>query len=424
MKRVRSAVLIPVLVAVLLAGPGCTRVPTRQATHRPDSATAPGQELVTIRVITGLGGLTEAQVSAFYAAYPNYRIQKVQPPPGADLQTFIELQVAEGKVDVIPTYNLPQLVAKDLLLPLDPYIQSGRLDLTPYGDLVEQMRWDGRLYDLPGSISPEVVVYNKALFQAAGVPLPQPGWTWDQFRAAAAALTRGEGEGRVWGFAAPVPERLVGVWLQGTTGSGLEQATAEDVLAALQFLATMVHTDRSMPPVPERDWRGNLNITRGNEFETGRAAMTLNSLSALEFLGQSLSFDWDVVPLPVSPRRESIGTVYPRGLGVAATSPNPEAAWELIAFLAGPEGAAAAAGAGLLPLYRTPEVKAAWLNRQPPPPPGTAALFDLRWTMLPRQAGSAQSRWEALYQAANRVLSGQSLPEAAAAAYMQEVGSP
>ena len=43
---------------------------------------------------------------------------------------------------------------------------------------------------LPQNLSSLVVYYNRDLFDAAGVPYPEAGWTWADFLAAAKALTK------------------------------------------------------------------------------------------------------------------------------------------------------------------------------------------------------------------------------------------
>jgi multiple sugar transport system substrate-binding protein len=48
---------------------------------------------------------------------------------------------------------------------------------------------NGRVRAAPALIDDLAVVYNKKLFKAAGVPEPQAGWTWDDFRATAKRMT-------------------------------------------------------------------------------------------------------------------------------------------------------------------------------------------------------------------------------------------
>ncbi|MCA1481990.1 extracellular solute-binding protein, partial [Bradyrhizobium sp. NBAIM08] len=51
---------------------------------------------------------------------------------------------------------------------------------------------DGEVVCLPQNVSSLVVYFNRDLFEAAGVPVPAAGWTWDDMTAAAAALRDGE----------------------------------------------------------------------------------------------------------------------------------------------------------------------------------------------------------------------------------------
>jgi multiple sugar transport system substrate-binding protein len=48
---------------------------------------------------------------------------------------------------------------------------------------------DGRVRAVPADIDSLAVVYNKAIFRKAGVPVPKAGWTWDDFVATAKRLT-------------------------------------------------------------------------------------------------------------------------------------------------------------------------------------------------------------------------------------------
>src|SRR5690242_5196055 len=47
----------------------------------------------------------------------------------------------------------------------------------------------GKVIGFPDLIDNLAVIYNKNLFAAAGVPVPSPNWTWDQFRAIAKRMT-------------------------------------------------------------------------------------------------------------------------------------------------------------------------------------------------------------------------------------------
>lgn len=74
---------------------------------------------------------------------------------------------------------------------------------------------DGNLYGLPKDLGPWAMVYNKTLFQAKGVPLPDPKvpMTWSQFVNVCKKLTGGEGVNKVFGTANYTLEAAV--WSNG-----------------------------------------------------------------------------------------------------------------------------------------------------------------------------------------------------------------
>ncbi len=69
---------------------------------------------------------------------------------------------------------------------------------------------DGQVYGVPALIDNLAIVYNKDLFQAAGVDEPTADWTWDDFRAAAKALT--DPSKQQYGFAFPIDSSEDTVW--------------------------------------------------------------------------------------------------------------------------------------------------------------------------------------------------------------------
>ncbi len=91
--------------------------------------------------------------------------------------------------------DLTDLVAQD---------RQGATDLDSYyPSVLEQFRWQGRLYGLPWIAQPVVLYCNVDAFVAAGVELPDRSWDWEKFVAAGKKLTRDtNGDGRIdqWGF--------------------------------------------------------------------------------------------------------------------------------------------------------------------------------------------------------------------------------
>lgn len=386
------------LAALLLLTAACTRPAASepQAGAPAGGGAAATAEPVTIRMLTQAWSTRgtlwqDAWVAAFQDQYPQYRVELVW--LGNDLEKWNEiarLKIEERAIDLIPTnfLDVDALVREGLLLPLDPYIQESRVDLAPYGGLVDGMRWDGRLYDLPWGIETLALVYNQDLFTAAGVPLPQPGWTWDDFRAAAAALTTDPGPDKTWGGAFVAGFDLVFRRVEQKTGRPVYEANPELFRDALQFFHTMAFADQS------------LLIGSGTArevFTAGQAGMMSASPWYLTRWAGQLPFAWDVAPWPTLPGAP--GAAGPVGLsqgaltmGIAATSPHPEAAWAFLRFVTGEEGAVIAARHSILPAYNSPAVRAAYLDRTPAPPPGAEQLFRTTWYLYPRDRQSAAYR--------------------------------
>ncbi|MFO7172784.1 MAG: extracellular solute-binding protein [Bacillota bacterium] len=431
-----SAILpraLPVALGLLLLA-GCTRLPERRVPATPAPVAGGSADVISIRVLGGDSPALDAHIAAFYEAYPHYRVRKLRPPPGVGWGEFARLHIQEGNVDVIAGPS-PALVAEGLLLPLDPLVQASGFDLGGLGEAVDQLREAGQLYALPYAASPVVVAYNRERFASAGVPLPRPGWTWEEFREAAARTARAGGEG-YWGFVTDEPALAVQLWLEGRTGGRWETAGEAEVREALAFFHSLVFSDGAVPPVPAPEDAGRStggtgaggggSVPAWEVFFAGRAAMILADLTFLlsQSRGPGLrggALDWDVAPLPVHPGEEPVIWAAPFLYGIAATSPQPEAAWNFVRFAAGPEGAVAMARAGYLPLYRSPEVRAAWFEQQPAPPPGTETLFTGRWSLAGGGQASAAETWRILHTATARVLSGASSPAEAAAAFRAEM---
>jgi multiple sugar transport system substrate-binding protein len=68
----------------------------------------------------------------------------------------------------------------------------------------------GKVIGFPALIDNLSVIYNKKLFDAAGVPYPSPDWTWDDFRQIAKELT--DPAAHVYGVNYPVSGDLDTVW--------------------------------------------------------------------------------------------------------------------------------------------------------------------------------------------------------------------
>ncbi|MBB5790029.1 ABC transporter substrate-binding protein [Jiangella mangrovi] len=234
-----------------------------------------------------------------------------------------------------------QFAAQDVIEPVQGYLDDSDVldedDFSPRA--LDAFRFDGdELTCMPQNLSSLVVYYNRDLFEAAGLQPPAQGWTWDDFLAAATALTGG-----------------------GTYGAGVEPSVIRVAPFAWSNGGDVVD-DPDEPttftlttdPATRRavDWFLDLQLMHGvvppdaeeqsesseARFLRGTLGMYLNSRVAVPTLRGIEGFEWDVAPLPVAPGGEPASILHSDAYCMSAGLDDHAAAWEFIEFAMGVEG--------------------------------------------------------------------------------------
>ena len=99
-------------------------------------------------------------------------------------------------------------------------------------------------------------------------------------------------------------------------------------MAGIQHLQDLIYTDKIMP-TPD------LFVQTGDAFEQGQAAMEANG-SWLVPTHLAAGIDLGIAPLPAGPAGHAT-SINPTGVVVAKTTNEPDAAWEFVKYLVGPE---------------------------------------------------------------------------------------
>jgi arabinooligosaccharide transport system substrate-binding protein len=342
-------------------------------------------------VFTGWGGIEERAIFGDLVRRFRDRHREIaveyRPIPRNYVEKLKTMMAGGVPPDVfyVPDGNFPGLVARGQLLNLQPYIARSRVIRTRefWDSALRRYRFDGRrfgsgaLYALPKDIGPFAMFYNRELFRRASIPLPPAGkpWTWSEAVAVWQRLTRsspGGGPVQQWGtFGFPLE---AAVWSNG--GDFLSRdarrfTMPEDARAveAAQWLADLQLRYRVAPQERQR-----VSIPVDVMFLTGRLATYFGGRWMVPQFRKA-SFDWDVAPVPVSPRtRRPAGWSGSVGLAISPHCRHREAAWALVEFLAGPEGQAVQSRSGFqIPNQRRLAHMAIFL--QPEQRPRSAAVF-------------------------------------------------
>ena len=148
-------------------------------------------------------------------------------------------------------------MAADILLNLDSYIAAdAQTDLSNYYDgIVEIYSYGGSQYALPKDHDTIALLYNKAIFDRYGIEYPTNDWTWDDYAAAAKAISEAGAADGVYGTAMNTNDGQDG-WYNLIYGFGGELINAdktasgmdnENTIAAMTWLA-----DNLFPYMPDQ----------------------------------------------------------------------------------------------------------------------------------------------------------------------------
>ncbi len=243
--------------------------------------------------------------------------------------------------------DIPAFVETGVLLDLAPYLDRVAVDVADFHPrLVELFRSDdGALWAFPKDFTPMVVYYNKGVFDAAGVPYPEAGWTWSDFLETARRLTRdadGDGEMDVWGFGWPRDFFYLQAWIWAGGGellspdarraSGYLDASA--TVDAVTFYLDLVREHHVAPRV-EMFRRGGGSLAR--MFVTGRLGMLQSGhWSGPTFRPHERAgrLRYGVVPMPVREGVDPVTVLYASGWAVPRNAAHRRWSIQLAAFLA------------------------------------------------------------------------------------------
>jgi multiple sugar transport system substrate-binding protein len=199
------------------------------------------------------------------------------------------------------------------------------------------------LWGLPRDVSAFAIYYNADLFDEAGVPYPETGWTWDEFETAAEAITGLGGE--IKGFGMNAWWANWGYFVNAAGSSFFnEDYTAcglnnDATVTGLNFASSLFANGYSQP------WGSD------NEplFLAGNLGMFMNGRWATPGTIANADFNWNVASLPVGPSGEQTNWLFWGAYVVNANTAHPEEAWELVTQLTSAEiqGQIASLGANI-----------------------------------------------------------------------------
>jgi ABC-type glycerol-3-phosphate transport system substrate-binding protein len=293
-------------------------------------------------------------VDQFQAAHPDI-IVEVDTPQGFRGQLGLTDMAAEYDCfQASPGFDEESLAA---IVNMEPFLATDSVtskdDFFP--SVLEQFTYQGQLWGLPGSITVNLMSYNKDLFDAAGLPYPSVNWTTDDFLELAVALTQGEDENKQYGY---VPssfgtndlvsflDRLGADMLDESVEPPRLVFNSPSVVEAFRWYTALATQYGVQPMVSENT--GDFEGGRGQQalISEGLAAMWMESGgggfvfgggrggAAFRGPGEAANLNVGVVPLPAGPNSaEGSGFQSVDGYFISAQSDARQACWTWITYL-------------------------------------------------------------------------------------------
>lgn len=308
-----------------------------------------------------------------------YRYGYARPNPGEKPEDPMEnlKKAMEGDnppdVIMISYEQLSDLVQTNMLTQLDALIAKDKFDTTDIVPAVIEglkKQGDGKLFALSPTFSSSALIYNKKMFDDAGVPYPKDGMTWEETFDLARRLTKGEGENRKYGFSfntysggdlfysmdvytAPLQLRLF-------DDKGEKMTVDSDQWEKIWKTMLQLNNDKIIPAPQDqnkmRERMMNPNAEEFNPFQhddflSSRVAMSIINYGQLDQIinanksAQNIKgftpIDWNVVTVPTHPEAPNVGGYIGMNgiMGINAKAQNAEDAWKFIKFINGEEWA-------------------------------------------------------------------------------------
>lgn len=222
----------------------------------------------------------------------------------------------------------------DYYMDLNPYVEKDGVNLDDVlvpGIIDGYYDTDGKLEGFPLHANIFVMAFNKDMFDQAGVPYPEEGWTFQDLNDWGTKFVSGEGANKTYGMVKHwVMNNLMLYAAGGTpytddlTASNMGSSQIVDSLTLYKELM-----DKGIIP----DSTAQDTIPAETLFVSGKAAMyPCGGFEAITVTNDSdeNGINLGFAPMPSDPDGNEINVQYATGWAITKTSKNPDAAWQFL----------------------------------------------------------------------------------------------
>ena len=248
----------------------------------------------TIAVFDQFGAENNVTFSYEYNSYDSY------------WETLATQSVGNNMPDIIQqvTDQFAGYINNGLLVDLTPYVENGSLDLSDCdGAYISGGRYNGGLYGVSLGTNVMTIIYNPALFEAAGVETPSPDWTWSDFVATAREIYEKTGvqtENVALGMPRYLLEPMIrskgqSLYSEDGLGFGFDDETKAEIVSVIQDCYDLVQEGVFVDPEEQLLWQDNSE----RALCKGEAAMGMNWSSVFSNFCNYYDLDLEMANQPL-----------------------------------------------------------------------------------------------------------------------------
>ena len=324
--------------------------PAQASSASAASAEQNDEEQITLRYMTWnttevtLQGAYERFKSEYEALHPNITIEYVDIPYGNMVQQAFTYAAAGDLPDIVEmaTPFIATFTTSNILQPLDGLVDQALLDdLQPV--TLSEVTNDGKIMAMPRIIIPQVLYYNKTLFEQAGLDPESPPQTYEEMMEYAreiAKLTTDAGE-NIYGLGEGLAQQsnnglfsmrnFIGFGCEFEAEDGVLQVDEEAGVATLDYYRTLVDENLCPEGALPKDLRNLFATGRlGMYFDVSNQSATLNAIAAN---GDAFEEEYGKAVVPVNVNGVSNTTSNTASIGISATTEHAEEAAQFIEWL-------------------------------------------------------------------------------------------
>lgn len=314
----------------------------------------------------------QKSVEAWFAVYKKthaWVTLKYVPLEGSPNATALTMAAAGTMPDVIwlTDGDVRNFYEQGLIEPLNDAFDRVGVDINNVNPaMISYGAIDGKYYFAPRDLSHMVVFANKTILDQEGIPLPQDGWTWEDFVNISKQVTKKNDAGETIQWGAQTQVNWIPQFEAMALGWGGDYLNRDTMEVQFSDPKVIEGFKASLDLIKDGYAINNFKQYPADMFMEGKVAFMFGVKpheNAVNDAGKAKGFEWDVVPFPKQPVRYAVGSGT-SGYAVNSKSKVKEEAEDFVAMLLTDDAHKAFGSVGLaVPLLKSLEKDPYWRGK-------------------------------------------------------------